>query len=60
MITELEETAFPNLYARFVGLFQGTKPWLTVVEKHQLQIKANPYSQSQIQREYRVESPLFS
>lgn len=60
MITELEETAFPNLYARFVGLFQGTKPWLTVVEKHQLQIKDNPYSQSQIQKEYRVAYGLAS
>lgn len=54
MITDLEETAFPALYARFVGLFWGSKPWLKVVQKYQLQIKANPYSQPQIQRENRV------
>jgi hypothetical protein len=54
VITDLEETDFPALYTRFAGLFQGSKPWLKVVEKHQLQIKANPYSQPQIQRENRV------
>jgi hypothetical protein len=54
VITDLEETAFPDLYVKFVELFNGGKPWLNVVEKHQLQIKANPYSQPQIQRENRV------
>ncbi|WP_439850722.1 hypothetical protein ACTACG_02125 [Pseudomonas syringae] len=54
MITDLKETSFPALYSRFVGLFQGTKPWLKVIEKQQLQMKANPYSQIQIERENRV------
>lgn len=54
MITDLEETAFPALYARFVELFQGNKPWTKVVAKLQLQIKANPYSQPQILRENRA------
>lgn len=54
MITNLKETDFPAVYAIFVGLFQGHKPWLKTVEKHMLQIRANPYSQLQIQRENRV------
>lgn len=54
MITDLKETAFPSVYARFTDLFQGHKPWLKTVAKQMLQIKANPYSQPQIKREYRV------
>ncbi len=54
MITDIEETAFPALYARFVGLFLGNKPWLNAVQKLQLQIKANPYSQPKIERDNRV------
>jgi hypothetical protein len=54
VITEIEETVFPAVYARFVGLFQGNKPWLNAVQKLQLQIKANPYSQPKIERDNRV------
>lgn len=54
MITELMETDLPDVYDRFVGLFQGGKPWLKAVEKLQLQLKANPYSQFQTRRENRI------
>ncbi|RUF61055.1 hypothetical protein [Pseudomonas aeruginosa] len=53
MITDLQETQFPETYTRFVDLLQS-KPWLKATEKHKLQIKANPFSQDQIYRENRV------
>lgn len=54
MITDLLDTVFPAVYASFVALFDGQKPWLKTVEKLQLQITANPYSQFQIKRENRI------
>lgn len=53
VITDLQETHFPNIYSQFVELLKG-KPWLKITEKHSLQIKANPFSTEQIYREYRV------
>ncbi|RNF58639.1 hypothetical protein EFK68_04595, partial [Pseudomonas aeruginosa] len=53
MITDIRETHFPETYARFADLLQS-KPWLKATEKHKLQIKANPFSRSQIYRENRV------
>lgn len=54
MVTDLETWTYPGLYARFAGLFDGKKPWMKVVADLQLQIRANPYSQPQIERENRI------
>lgn len=54
VITDLLDTVFPTVYSSFVALFDGQKPWLKTVEKLQLQISANPYSQFQIRRENRI------
>ena len=54
MITDLLDTVFPAVYSSFVNLFDGHKPWMRTVEKLQLQITANPYSQFQIRRENRI------
>lgn len=54
VITDLLDTVFPTVYSSFVALFDGQKPWLKTVEKLQLQISANPYSQFQIRRENHI------
>lgn len=51
MITDLRVASFPAIYARFVELFAPNKPWLKATEKHQLQFKANPFSEDQIYRD---------
>lgn len=60
MVTDLETWTYPSLYARFADLFDGKKPWIKVVADLQLQIRANPFSQPQIERENRISYGLMA
>lgn len=53
MLTDLHESHFPEVYARFTELLQG-KPWLKITEKLRPHLKVNPLNLQRTLDEYGV------
>ncbi|HBO6301710.1 MULTISPECIES: hypothetical protein [Pseudomonas] len=52
MITELREDDFPEIYERFVKLLNG-KPWIKATQNLEYQLRDNPFTRPQIERDNR-------
>jgi len=52
VITELREDDFPEIYERFVKLLNG-KPWIKATQNLEYQLRDNPFTRPQIERDNR-------